>query len=56
MHLHWESIFYTGFNFGSQASKGVHKKEIKALRIQLTAVRWDNLAIKIELDNINNQA
>ena len=40
----------------SRASKEVHKIEIKALRIQLTAVRGANLAIKIELDNIDNQA
>ena len=40
----------------SRAGKEVHKIEIKALRIQLTAVRGANLAIKIELDNIDNQA
>ena len=38
----------------SRANK--HQKEIKVLRIQLTAVRGANLAIKIELDNIDNQA
>ena len=40
----------------SRASKEVHKREIKALRIQLTGVRGANLGIKIELDNIDNQA
>ena len=40
----------------SRASKEVHKREIKALRIQLTAVRGANLGIQLELDNIDNQA
>ena len=40
----------------SRASNEVHRREIKALRIQLTAVRGANLAIKIDLDNIDNQA